>query len=73
MNWIIITLIGGVLYLFKGDDKRAKALRKARAAKKRYSRSTGKKRKPVKRSKAELREMRLRNLKKARAAKKKKK
>ena len=68
-------LIGAVLVPDLFTNKRAKALRKARAAKRRYAR-TGRKparRSGGKKSKAEIKAQRLRNLAKARRALKRKK
>lgn len=77
---IPLALVGSLLAWaagFFGPDKRARALAKARAAKKRYARarrrtrSTG--RAGRKLTKAERREIALRNLAKARRARRKKK
>ena len=77
-NWVVIAVIGliaWVLGLF-GKDGRSRSLAKARRAKRMYARkrkgSRSKARPARRRTKAELRAIRLRNLAKARRAKKSK-
>jgi len=72
--FIMIGLVG--LILFGGPDKRRRALAKARAAKKRYARargaSTKRKRTGGKLSAAARKQINLKNLAKARAARRRK-